>query len=725
MAIDDFGKKIGGAKKDLWKERGLALEDLLDFNAAERTKFIKKDNVWKKPDYQKMVDDGLDKRVVYFIKLVRDSLPTIPQITYKDTTDEDINAKQEGFISFVGKMRDAAMAIQTEADVKAFYSQIVSSYLIKKPYSYHVEVLPEAYDCINNKLLKCAQLAERGLRSFDRDVTKKQFCYSEDEKILAPYQFYLYQKSRVTFTKDYHDRDQIAFSYGYGSTKYFYPDKKWMNPEEWKEDAFFITKGSQLVERNFASVDEAKQFILASVKEKLAGKSDVTPAASKGKQRRKAFLPKQLEWIKREGPEVRKDIAVTGQDYLNILGFRGGEFGNWLNEKDRQASLDFGYEAFLDLSRALGISPTDLSLGGHLSIAFGARGHGDALAHYEPLREVINLTKMKGAGSLAHEWAHALDDIIGKGLGLNGMISKNPSNKSIPETFRKLIHSLQYKMASDDVATESQKKAAEKYASSVRGYLDRFFTTNMEETWTKEKDALIDALISSASGNREKCSKGIFYGQGYPEIDALSDFRKEVCGHVISKQDRIQIAHYMNALRSKTELIGTQKEIPTDFYLNSKKFDDVHSKTDHGYWQSASEMFARAFACYVNDKLKDMGERSDYLCGHSDVAVSLSADRDGNLVVIKAFPEGEEREMINRNFDSLFEELKTMELLHPLEQMPTLSSLENYKEDRKVSLDIQILGAKERKEKGTMDTQKRIEPKFYEKQNGQIGFVFD
>jgi ABC-type uncharacterized transport system involved in gliding motility auxiliary subunit len=50
--LQDFGEKIGGAKKDLWKSRGLALSDLEEMNSAELDKFIKKDNVWIKPDYQ-------------------------------------------------------------------------------------------------------------------------------------------------------------------------------------------------------------------------------------------------------------------------------------------------------------------------------------------------------------------------------------------------------------------------------------------------------------------------------------------------------------------------------------------------------------------------------------------------------------------------------------------------------------------------------------------------
>ena len=48
---EDFGEKIGGAKKDLWKDRGLYADDLEAMNEREAEKFVKKDNVWKKPDY--------------------------------------------------------------------------------------------------------------------------------------------------------------------------------------------------------------------------------------------------------------------------------------------------------------------------------------------------------------------------------------------------------------------------------------------------------------------------------------------------------------------------------------------------------------------------------------------------------------------------------------------------------------------------------------------------
>ena len=88
MEIQDFGEKIGGAKKDLWKERGLSVDDLLEMNDAEKNKLIKKDNVWKKPDYQAMLDKGLSKRVIYFIKTIRDATPTKPVLTIFDKSNE-------------------------------------------------------------------------------------------------------------------------------------------------------------------------------------------------------------------------------------------------------------------------------------------------------------------------------------------------------------------------------------------------------------------------------------------------------------------------------------------------------------------------------------------------------------------------------------------------------------------------------------------------------------
>ena len=39
--INDFGEKIGGARKDVWKERGLMVEDLDGMTQGEKEKYVK------------------------------------------------------------------------------------------------------------------------------------------------------------------------------------------------------------------------------------------------------------------------------------------------------------------------------------------------------------------------------------------------------------------------------------------------------------------------------------------------------------------------------------------------------------------------------------------------------------------------------------------------------------------------------------------------------------
>lgn len=57
--IEDYGEKIGGAKKDLWKQRGLMVSDFKKMNDRESEKYVTKDNIWQKPDYMQLVQNGI------------------------------------------------------------------------------------------------------------------------------------------------------------------------------------------------------------------------------------------------------------------------------------------------------------------------------------------------------------------------------------------------------------------------------------------------------------------------------------------------------------------------------------------------------------------------------------------------------------------------------------------------------------------------------------------
>lgn len=119
----------------------------------------------------------------------------------------------------------------------------------------------------------------------------------------------------------------------------------------------------------------------------------------------------------RAGDDWRNGEDATAKMFDDAFGFRGVQFGNWVEGAKRQSDLNNAYDSLMDLSAIIGVPSKALSLNRTLGLAFGARGKGGAnkgggatAAHFEPDMVVINLTKKMGAGSLAHEWWHAADN---------------------------------------------------------------------------------------------------------------------------------------------------------------------------------------------------------------------------------------------------------------------------------------------------------------------------
>ena len=106
---------------------------------------------------------------------------------------------------------------------------------------------------------------------------------------------------------------------------------------------------------------------------------------------------------------------VDSDFFIDRFNLKFVEYGNWMNQQDRQNYLYNTSISFDDLARILGIEPDEIGLQKNLSMAFGARGQSKALAHFEQLNSaIINLTKNNGKkGVLAHEYGHAFDNLIG------------------------------------------------------------------------------------------------------------------------------------------------------------------------------------------------------------------------------------------------------------------------------------------------------------------------
>lgn len=146
----------------------------------------------------------------------------------------------------------------------------------------------------------------------------------------------------------------------------------------------------------------------------------------------KQFPAIRRDWNRpRVGEDWRKGENITPETFAAVLPFRGVEFGNWVNQTERAALLNSAFDGFHDLASVLNIAPEAVTLSGSLAFAFASRGHSSAAAHYEPARRVINLTKRAGAGCMAHEWFHAVDNYAAGG----GMGNYATEKSSHPEAF--------------------------------------------------------------------------------------------------------------------------------------------------------------------------------------------------------------------------------------------------------------------------------------------------
>lgn len=119
---------------------------------------------------------------------------------------------------------------------------------------------------------------------------------------------------------------------------------------------------------------------------------------------------------------IRNIPDPTAQSYrFNLKGF---EFGNWATNEDRANFMETAVRSLPTFANVIGIKSAQVGLSFHVGIAYGARGQGPALAHYEPGTGMINLTRYPdgmqrkffttgGMRSFAHEWGHALDYFLG------------------------------------------------------------------------------------------------------------------------------------------------------------------------------------------------------------------------------------------------------------------------------------------------------------------------
>ena len=207
----------------------------------------------------------------------------------------------------------------------------------------------------------------------------------------------------------------------------------------------------RIIKEGFASRKDAEAFA-GSIKD------EVLKTVLKHKEEAKKIVYFDTGENSRIGEDYRNGKNVDAEDFMNTFGFRGVQFGNWTNQADRQMAVNQAYDAFMDMARLIGVTPKAMSLNGELGIAFGARGVGGFAAHYEPGEVVINLTKTQGAGSLAHEWWHALDNYFARRAGSTGDMVTDNRRIEMRDALRKAFNDMLDLVNGSDYAQRSAAK---------------------------------------------------------------------------------------------------------------------------------------------------------------------------------------------------------------------------------------------------------------------------
>lgn len=479
---------------------------------------------------------------------------------------------------------------------------------------------------------------------------------------LYPVEISLYNSKRIFDT----EQEALNFIAYLEASRRFEPGA---NPDG-TYSVFYVRRGDRLVhplliKSGFKTHDEAKAWIGQNVDYLLSYKPK---------------MPERpiLDNIRRTGKQYRKG-NVTIEMFSETFGFRGGQFGNWVPQGERQEILNMAYDALMDLATALNVHPRALSLGGELAIAFGARGRGGkeaAAAHYEPDMLVLNLTRLRGAGNVAHEWLHALDHYFGlrnkfsdyknnidENTNRTGIFfSETPSvlrkniRKEVSDAFEDIINNIKYKVTGKEIDIKELDNKTKKVKDRINAIIEKEITpvflkgrssvNGYTPPTEREKDKFYGLIEKIKNGE---------YGDKNENITKLGEFIKMVTNKnlMINNRPLDMILYYIRDInkynKEKERADKGEKEEVTSYtkFVKDAKYFDSYRSSD--YWTLTRELMARAFEAYVEDKISNSGNISQYLVHSTNFSI------EGH----SPYPEGEERSGINAAFDKLMSVIKT------------------------------------------------------------------
>lgn len=395
--IEDFGEKILGARKDMWGKYRAAMTSELPADVRS----ITLSQYFPEPNYEAAIAKGITTEQLAIVKALRDSLPVKPQ--------------------------RPARAAQWVEGLKA--ARETANHVLQHPEMVNLFKETDKTDAIHNRV---AFYLELGYPAFTKakeySLRPGNFLMFNGQRFNEPQKIYLLERGYKRVAGSQNRAEMVALArkmLAQSAAPAKAPTKLDVYQ---RRDTGEIIIGKKIatgkfidLKGGFERVKDAFDFLTqnqAHLEALLAEKRKIYPV------RRDTNAP-------RVGKEYRPaGTVITPERFSQEFGFRGVQFGNWVEQERRAQDLNNAYDALLDMADIIRIPARAVSLDGTLGLAFGARGKANELAHYERGHVVINLNKKNGAGSLGHEWWHALDNYFSRQDGQNEMTSENPKANS-------------------------------------------------------------------------------------------------------------------------------------------------------------------------------------------------------------------------------------------------------------------------------------------------------
>lgn len=462
--IDDFGEVIRGAAKH---RRAALAESMKEEKTAEDYHTQPFSKLFPEPDYEKMAGEGTDNKTLAMLALLRNMIPAKPRVP------DRLNrwAKQVKEVrDTAGQLLDGSLPADKFIDhirkeKGSHYSETVNTWemlhrlspaQLKLAAGYRVKT--HAYSMFRGEQYNPPKVVhslenEKGRSILDsedlKDLNKKAKAYF-DQQAASPdpadsktkldiYQnrrtgevFIAYGKNKTSLQGGF---KTVAEARDYAKTRRAELLEKLNRLREQSREEQRnasnrdrngpVRRGGEMhtdvnALRNISGSGAGYSEKAASLKRKIAARMNTNDAFAFNRLMDSRFANERERGIaiaERVAATLEPEQNVTPEKFSDAFGFRGVQFGNYVEGPRRQSDLNRAYDSLMDMADVLKVPAKALSLNGRLGLAFGARGKGGknaAAAHYEPGQVAINLTKSNGAGSLAHEWFHALDNYFGQ-----------------------------------------------------------------------------------------------------------------------------------------------------------------------------------------------------------------------------------------------------------------------------------------------------------------------